>query len=412
MRTEATEFESEDDAVASGHRWNWRTEVGIPLLIYAVTRVAQLLVLVWMSPVGGPSLQSKLLSWDAGWFINVAQNGYPHSYTYDGGHLTGNGLAFFPAYPLLIRGVHELGLSYGAAALTIAWVAGAAAAVLLYLLARTLCESGCFGVLTPGGVGGDRTGVSPRAVGYALVVLVCGQPMSIVLSMGYTESLFIALVAGSLLAAHKHAWLTAGGLAVVAGLTRPTGIALAVAVAVAAIMRVRQRDTGVRERVAAVVAGLAALASVPAYIGWVGLRLGDIRAWFTIQTAGWGTTFDYGRSAWTFITTTLRTGDGWVAMSVVFILLAATVAMIVTVTHRGWAPLTVYGVIAFVLVVGQAGYFHSKPRLLVPVLLLFVPAAIAAGRARPRNAALWLTAYALIGFWYGAYMITIWHYAI
>ena len=156
---------------------------------------------------------------------------------------------------------------------------------------------------------------------------------------------------------------------------------------------------------------LAVLAVLGA-IGWVGLRLGNLRAWFTIQTAGWGTTFDYGRSAWTFITTTLRTGDGWVAMSVVFILLAATVAMIVAVTHRGWAPLTAYGVIAFVLVVGQAGYYHSKPRLLVPVLLLFIPAALAAGRARPRNAALWLTAYALIGFWYGAYMITVWHYAI
>ena len=68
--------------------------------------------------------------------------------------------------------------------------------------------------------------------------------------------------------------------------------------------------------------------------------------------------------------------------------------------------------ISFVLVVGQAGFFHSKPRLLVPVLLVLMPAALAAGRARPRAAVLWLSAYAAFGLWFGAYMITVWHYAI
>jgi hypothetical protein len=93
-------------------------------------------------------------------------------------------------------------------------------------------------------------------------------------------------------------------------------------------------------------------------------------------------------------------------------LFAATVALIITLVRKGWPPLTCYGVIAFILVVGQAGFYHSKPRLFVPVLLLFVPAALAASRARPRAATLWLTAYALFGLWYGAYMITVWQYAI
>jgi Gpi18-like mannosyltransferase len=384
-------------------RWNWQRDAGVPLLIYAATRLAQLLVLTWMDPVRGPSIQSKLLSWDAGWFINVAQNGYPHGYSYAGGHVTGNGLAFFPLYPLLIRGGHTLGLSYGAAALTISWIAGAVAAVLLYALARTLAGAGHFG---------ERARASAGAVGYALVALFCAQPMSIVLSMGYTESLFVALVAGCFLAAHRHAWITAGLLGVAAGLTRPTGAALAVALGVAAAIRVAEHGTSRRERVSAIGAGVAALVSVPAYILWVGLRVGDPRAWFTIQTAGWGSTFDYGASTVSFVRSTLQSNDGWVAMSVVLILAAATVALVVALTHRGWLPLTLYGLIAFILVVGQAGFFHSKPRLLVPVLILFVPAALAAGRARPRNAVLWLTAYALFGIWYGAYMITVWPYAI
>jgi mannosyltransferase PIG-V len=385
-------------------RWNWRRDAGIPLLIYAATRVVQLLILTWMDPANGPSIQSKLLSWDAGWFLNVAQNGYPPGYTYDaGGHLTANGLAFFPLYPMLIRAGHACGLSYGASALTISWIAGAAAAILIYLLTRALVGAGHFG---------RRPRDSSTAVGYALVALFCAQPMSIVLSMGYTESLFMALVAGCLLAAYRHAWVVAGLLGVAAGLTRPTGAALAVALSVAAAIRIADRDTGLRERITAIGASAAALATVPAYIGWVGLRVGDADAWFKIQTAGWGSTFDYGASTWSFVTSTVQTSGDWVAVSVVAILVAATVALVIALTHRGWLPLTVYGLIAFILVVGQSGFFHSKPRLLVPVLLLFVPAALAAGRARPRNAALWLGAYALFGLWYGAYMITVWKYAI
>jgi hypothetical protein len=79
---------------------------------------------------------------------------------------------------------------------------------------------------------------------------------------------------------------------------------------------------------------------------------------------------------------------------------------------NAWLPLSVYGVLAFGLAVGQAGYYHSKPRLLVPVLLLFLPAALAAARTRPWRATLWLTAFAAFGLWYGAYMITVWQYAI
>jgi hypothetical protein len=155
-----------------------------------------------------------------------------------------------------------------------------------------------------------------------------------------------------------------------------------------------------------------ALAAVPAYIVWVGLRVGNMDAWFQIQTAGWGTTFDYGRSTWSFFTGTLHAGDGFVGMSVVAILVAALAALMIAVRRTAWLPFTVYGVIVFGLVVGQAGYYHSKPRLLLPALLILLPAAFAAARARPRTAIVWLSLYGLVGLWYGAYMLTVWHYAI
>jgi Gpi18-like mannosyltransferase len=376
---------------------------GWAAMLFIATRVVQLLVLAWMAPAG-TKIGDKLLSWDGGWFLNVAEQGYPHGFAYDAsGAVTGNGLAFFPLYPMLIRGLAALGPSYASSAIVITALAGLAGAVVIFELGRVLADDGRLG---------EAARRRPKAVGYALVVLVYGQPMSVVFSMGYTEGLFVALVAGALLAAYRRSWLFAGLLGVLAGLTRPTGAAVAVALAVAAAARIADPEAGRRERAAASIAGLAALASVPAYILWVGERVGHPGAWFTIQTSGWGSTFDFGSSTWQFITSTLKSSDGFVPLSVVAIVIAATIALIRSLCGPGWLPLRVYGVIAFVMVVCESGFYHSKPRLLVPALVLLVPAAIAASRARPRMAALWLAVYALAGFWYGAYMLMVWPYAI
>jgi hypothetical protein len=360
------------------------------LLLYLVTRLAQLTAIGWMTPAGGPSVRDHLLVWDAGWFVRVATEGYAHGYSYDdSGQMVGNGLAFFPLYPLLIRASAATGLSAPTAALVVAWLAAAAAAVLLHLLGTSLYS---------------------RRAGFALVVLACAQPMSVALSMAYSEGLFLALVAGMLLAAHRRAWPAAGALGLAAALTRPTGAAAAVALALAALGTLR--GGGRAERWQALTAAGVALAGVPAYLVWVALRVGDWNAWFTIQTAGWGSSFDYGSSVVRFAADSLRAGGDWVPLSTVWILAAAVVAAAVAVAQRVWPPLTVYGLLALILVLGQAGYYHSKPRLLVPVLLILVPAAVALGRARPRTAVPVLAGYAAFGIWYGAHMVAVWPYTI
>jgi hypothetical protein len=85
---------------------------------------------------------------------------------------------------------------------------------------------------------------------------------------------------------------------------------------------------------------------------------------------------------------------------------------LIAIYQRVWLPLLTYGLIALVLVLGQGGYYHSKPRLLVPVLLILVPVAAALGRAKIHTAALVLLGYSAFGLWYGAYLVTVWHYAI
>ncbi|MGA5302961.1 mannosyltransferase family protein [Nucisporomicrobium flavum] len=359
--------------------------------ILAATRIVQLVLLVWLDrataePMG---LRNNLLIWDGGWFRRVAE-GYPHGYTYgQTGALEGNELAFFPLYPMLIRGLSALGLDSGTAALTVSWLASVAAAVALHLLGTSL-----YG----------------RRAGWALVAICCSAPMSVVLSMAYSESLFLALLAGMFVAAHRKVWWAAGLLGLGCALTRPTGAAAAVALAVAAVIAVR-RDPAAPKWPPLAAAGVA-LAGVPAFLWWVGRRVGEPDAWFKIQTAGWGTSFDYGRSTLTFLHDTLTVGDGWVPMSVALILLVAAAAAAVAMTGRPWLPLAVYGVVAMVLVYGQAGYYHSKPRLLLPVLLTLLPAVVAAARARPRVAILAITAWAAFGLWYGAYLVAVWPYTI
>jgi hypothetical protein len=359
--------------------------------ILALTRVGQLLMISWLNGgVAEPrSLWERLLIWDAGWFLRVAMDGYPEGYTYSGtGQLEGNELAFFPVYPMLIRAGAAIGIDPGAAALTVAWLASVCAAIALHLLGSSL-----YG----------------KRAGWALVAVCCSAPASVVLSMAYSESLFIALVAGMFAAAHRRVWWAAGLLGLLTALSRPTGAAAALGLAIAALLALKHDDQPKWKPLAA---AAAALAGVPLYLGWVAYRVGDLTAWFKIQTAGWGTSFDYGESTGKFLWTTLRSGDGWVPMSVALILLVALAAAGVALAQKPWLPLAVYGVVAMILVYGQAGFYHSKPRLLLPVLLTLLPAVVAAARARPRVAVLSITAWALFGLWYGAYLVTVWPYTL
>ncbi|MEU4221153.1 mannosyltransferase family protein [Actinoplanes sp. NPDC026623] len=392
MSVTAEEAGAEAPAVAPG-LWEsagrWRG-AGIAVGILALTRVVQLLMLVGLDrAIAEPAgLRSNLLIWDGGWFLRVAE-GYPSGYTYGAdGVLQGNELAFFPLYPMLIRGLSALALDPGSAAIAVSWIASICAAIALHLLGTSL-----YG----------------RRAGWALVAICCSAPMSVVLSMAYSESLFLALVAGMFVAAHRQVWWAAGLLGLGAALTRPTGAAAAVGLAVAAIIAAR-RDPA--KRWPPLVAAAVALAGVPAYLGWVAWRVGDAEAWFRIQTAGWGTSFDFGASTIDFVTRTLTTGEGWVPMSVALILLVALAAAGVALAGRPWLPLAVYGVVAMVLAYGQAGYYHSKPRLLLPVLLTLLPAVVAAARARPRAAVLAIAAWAAFGLWYGAYLVAVWPYTI
>ena len=91
-------------------------------------------------------------------------------------------------------------------------------------------------------------------------------PVAYVLSLAYTEGLFLTAAAGCLFALSRRYWVSAALFACLAGLTRNTGIVLALVVGVAALPAAWRGRT-VRPAVAAVIAPLG-FASFMAY-SWV-----------------------------------------------------------------------------------------------------------------------------------------------
>ncbi|MFI6412791.1 hypothetical protein [Streptomyces sp. NPDC050585] len=359
--------------------------------VHAGSAALHLLVLALMVPPGGSGVRDRLLAWDARHFVDIAAGGYPSGFTYDEkGELTGNELAFFPLYPLAVRAAAFVtGLETGTAAIVTAHLALLGALFAVHgLLAR---------------LHGERAALA------GVVLLAGAQPMAVAFLMGYSEALFLALAAGALLALHRRAWLTAGSLALLCGLTRPVALAVALAVAVAAAGHLLRRR---RLEVRPLAAVLLACAGTPVYLVWVGARLGRMDAWFLIQRAGWGTGWDHGAAFARFLREALTRQDGWVPVSTAVLVLVVLGGTAAAWRRGAWPPLLVYGTAVVVLAVGQSNYYHCKLRLLLPAVVFLVPAARALANARTRTAVGVLAGAVLFGCWYGAYMLTTWPYAI
>ncbi|TWG01614.1 glycosyltransferase family 39 protein [Kitasatospora viridis] len=367
----------------------WAREAAPPLLLYGVVCAVQLGLLALLRRPGQPSVGRLLLSWDGRLLLEVAEHGYPAPGPPlgAGGAWLGSNLAFFPLFPALVRAAHELtGLSFGDSALLASRTAGAVAAVLLHRLFARLYD---------------------RRTALFAVLLVLAQPMAVVLGMAYSEGVLLACAAGALLAAHRGAWGPAALAGALAGLTKPSGFAVGLALLLAAASGPRGRRCR-----PALPAALAACLATPGYLLWVGLRTGRLDGWFRIQRAGWGTELDWGRQSWDYLVDQLGGGTGWVDVSVALLTVAAVGGCLLALGQRPWPPLALYGVLVTALALGQSDYSSCKPRLLVPGLLFLLPSAVALGRARARTAWSLAGAAVLAGSWYGGYLLTIWQAVI
>lgn len=359
------------------------------LTLFAAIRLAGILVLVFSATLmGRPPLKHLAHSWDSVWYLHIAEHGYGTRI-----HVSETGAlqtdwAFFPLYPVLIKVLSRvLHVSPGAAAVLIAWSAAALAVYGIYAIVHRL---------------------HGRAVATVLVALWAALPHSVVLSLAYTESLFSALAAWSLYAVLKGRWSTAGALAALAGLTRPSGIAAAAAVITAAGYEAVRRRGRVPPRLWA--GALLAPLGWAGYVLWVGKRTGDLlHGYFDVQSA-WDSRLDFGTGTLRFLKGLLRHGGGAVQPLALMIVAAGLVLFILLCMDRAPLPLVVFAGVLLAMVIVVSGPFSSKPRFLLPAFPLLMPMArslVRAWRSRPQRAALVGVSLAAVSVVYGAYLVLI-----
>lgn len=275
----------------------------IPLTLFAASRVVNLAA-AWVAFFISRLPLSQILSkWDGDWYLRIVTDGYPASVTRGDGDLAKSTLAFFPGYPAVVRAA-DFVLPSGprTAGIVVNLVCAAAASVVLWFFVRKLTDAD----------------VANRAT--ALWVFF---PGSFVLSLVYSEGLFLLSAIGCLLLLHSRRWPVAGLVCAVATATRPTGLVVLACCALAAAVAVVQRRD-FRALTAPVFGSLG-------FIAWtVYLRLhtGDALAWKYVQEHGWGQGLDFGAN-------TVEQFERWIKhpladvnLLVSFVVLAAVVVMV------------------------------------------------------------------------------------
>lgn len=378
------------DRASQWRRWSGRL---VPGLLYLAIRELGVLILAWLARSNGTTVTDALTSWDGKWYLGIAAGGYgdvPAQMTDAFGRRSPDTpLAFFPGYPYAVRWVAGLpGVGPVAAALTVSIAFGVLGA---YGLARL----------------GERLGGS-RRVGFVLVVLFAASPMGIVLSMTYSEAMFCALAAWALVGVVERRWWLAGVATLLAGLVRPTAMALVVAVVAAAIVALVRKRDGRRPWLGVAVAPLGLLG----YLIFVAVRTGDPMGWFDLQQQGWNSAFDGGTATVKFAVAALSDGRSLLEVGTVgFLLVAVALAVAAGWQRLAW-PLWVYGVLVLVMDIGSNGLMNSKARMLLPAFTLLIPVAVGLAKRRTPTVVAVLGGITLATAWFGAYALTVWTYAI
>jgi hypothetical protein len=345
--------------------------------LYAATRVLTFVVLAIWSRGTPESLGKVLGDFDGAHYVLIADKGYDAV-------AGGKEMALFPLYPMLVRGL--------------GWVSPfstAQNAILISVVASLVAAWGIFAV-------GNH--LADRRIGILLAGLWGVVPHALVESMAYTESLFTALSAFALLALLRRNWVTAGVLTAVAGLTRPSAIALVGVVGLVALIAVVRRQDGWRPWVGGLLSPLGWLG----YILWVGQKTGRVDGWFHIQKTIWRSSFDYGASAYRVAKKTLTTASALDFTVVTFVLVAAILLLALNAVDRLPWPLLLYSALILISSIGAANYYNSKGRLILPAFLLLLPAARALARTQLSKAALIFTFLAATSVTFAGYLAFIW----
>lgn len=236
---------------------------GLPVAVVSVL-LATLGSVAWpvsaRAPADVPDFEplEALVRWDAGWYGEIAANGY---WLNPGRQ---SPVAFFPLYPLAIRGVSALGVNRWVAASLIAFASALAALALFRRWAR---------------------GRAPEVAPHAWWLLALYPFAEYLYGVVYSDALFLVLVVGAFSALEANRPGLAAGLGALATACRP--VAPAVVLGLVARSLERRLRAGERLRAADFAPALAGLGLV-AYMTYLGAAFGDPLAFASVQGApGW-----------------------------------------------------------------------------------------------------------------------------
>lgn len=354
------------------------------IVVWALACVAAATVgqmLVSPPPVAGgpadlPALAAvrALAQWDAGWYANIADNGYGASF--DPGQQSP--VAFFPLYPLLIRAVSSLGVNK--------WVAGTALSFAFGVLAVWLFSRWARAV------GSRLQKVEAGAAGLAPWLLGTWPFAGYLFGIMYSDSLFLALACAAFLAVERDKPVLAAGFGALATLTRPVAPALVVGLLLRSLEVRRSQGQKLRARdLFPVAAGVGLLA----YMAFLHFRFADPLAFAHVhgapgwdQAAGWRTWFKL-----SFFEQLFPRVAPLVAVRLVGHAVAAFLALalaLLTVRRLGWAY-GLYCLIAVGLPMISSKDFQGMGRYSMAAFPAFLTLAIALSR-RPRLKRPWVLA--------------------
>jgi hypothetical protein len=170
-------------------------------------------------------LLSLPLKWDTGWYLSIATDGY--RYLDQAGADVQQNIVFFPAYPLIVRAVAQLcGNSKTAYVIGATVVSLALFLIALAYLYRLGRES-----LTD-----DQAAVA--------LWLLAAYPFALFYGAIYSESLYLAGVAGAFYHFRQHQFVRAASWGWIVGLTRPNGFLICVPLAIMALEQWRPWHRG------------------------------------------------------------------------------------------------------------------------------------------------------------------------
>jgi hypothetical protein len=226
--------------------------------------------------------------WDAGWYVDIASNGY----RWYGTPNRQENVAFFPALPLAMRAG---GAVLGAYAPGLAQID----AQRRMLIAGWLLALGAFWFALVYVHRWTSARAGPPVAG-ATVTLLAAYPFAVFFSAPYTESLYLLGVTATLLHFERDEYARCACWGVLTALVRPNGVLIAIPLALLAVQR-PQRDVLSRRGLRLCGALAAPLAAVLLHSLYLQQETGRWFVWSDAHAA-WGRTHDVG--SWVGLATT------------------------------------------------------------------------------------------------------------